>query len=380
VGRNRPASQDAGGGKSKKQERYRTSAFKDNYMIRFNSSFILACLLAILAAPGVAISGEVQNPVSVETVTIVREKSTLILDKLLSLGINKVKGLDLVNLRNQIPQVRWRALAPGETVPDFVGHRTSAFYKTGKKIVTILANPQHINDWVIATIALHESLGALNYDDRNYQISMGLLSMVLPKGDDPQAQNKRAFRADHLVQVAMLDGGATSVGGGGDFIGLLAKIQTLYLIGAQGGAGLLAEVPQVFRYQKNPNATLDYFGEFMKMDFEADYDKDSDLHISFDKRGGLVLNIPARFWLNSSESDKQTRNALAQVTISTIEALFIKEVPIIPAWQPRAKIICKRASKVLTYSALAPIENLESYLKLWFKDQDCKFEMSNDGK
>jgi hypothetical protein len=80
----------------------------------------------------------------------------------------------------------------------------------------------------IANLLNHELLGALGYDDANYQISAPLMSQELPKISATTKKSKTDFskkvKSTPILNKENTDGGVTVVGGGGDEILLDAKI------------------------------------------------------------------------------------------------------------------------------------------------------------
>lgn len=309
---------------------------------------ILICLLTSVVSVARAAQTEMES---------YQGSAPQIVDLLIKQGVTSVNGLDLAAIRKNLPTVRWRALAPGETVPDFVGHRTTAFYRTKNKVVTIMAKPRYMNKFMMAVIALHESLGALGYDDHKYQMSIGLGMMALTTGNPADDQVKRASESK-LVQVAM---GGFSVGGGGDFLGLAAKM------------GTMEQFMRIF------HGDIRNLQRFIALDFEADYKAKSEFefHVSFDKEGKPIFQVPALAW---NTDDRKLLDTAANYAVTLAASLFQDTIPLLPEWKPRATIHCKRAAGPLYYSDVSPTKGLEFLLRTVFDGENCRFEMNNDGQ
>jgi hypothetical protein len=76
-------------------------------------------------------------------------------------------------------------------------------------------------------IALHEFLGAARFNDRDYQVSsaMALLSLEQTNGYLEPEQIPTLQNLKHVIVEARSGGGIVGVGGGGDWVGVIFKLQ-----------------------------------------------------------------------------------------------------------------------------------------------------------
>lgn len=150
--------------------------------------------------------------------------------------VTQVGDLDLRKLLQDLEQVVFY-INHGKTISGSGGNRSTAVNFTEEKAVVINAPSSYdLKRWNWRVILLHEGLGALGYDDEDYQLSAALewLHTQNLYIDDVQARrayaNSGAFkhfrnleRRKHNKIYVADGGGSTSTGSGGDLIPSLLK-------------------------------------------------------------------------------------------------------------------------------------------------------------
>lgn len=141
-------------------------------------------------------------------------------------GVTKIGDLDLLVLREEIKTINYHNIE-GE-ISSVAGGRNSAYYLAGE--VFSKTDLERYGQQAINLLALHESLGALGYEDSNYQKSILIeIFKDLPQGlqsDFLKNQlTQQVFDEKHLNYND--NGGATGIGGGGDIATAWFKYQVL---------------------------------------------------------------------------------------------------------------------------------------------------------
>lgn len=171
------------------------------------------------------------------------EKIALALpEKLSARKIEKVGDLSISEVMKETKGLHWKV------VQDVLfagsgGRRASSIFLTESRTVFINALYwRQTGAEVKPILLLHEALGAIGFDDEEYQLSLGLwlLSQNSRVSLSPEktpwlthfADLRRSSRTPKYIQLA---GGATGVGGGGDQFELTLKM------------GLLKRIEQLFR-------------------------------------------------------------------------------------------------------------------------------------
>jgi hypothetical protein len=148
------------------------------------------------------------------------------LEKVINRGISKIGNLDLTNLYYELDSVEWRLCERG-FLTGSGGIRTTSIYLVEQKMVVVnffslqnlMNKPVPLPGW-----ALHEALGALGYNDENYEMSSAITFIT----ENPELDNftllsyvKENFLSVIQAkknQMYVASGGSTVVGGGGDAV------------------------------------------------------------------------------------------------------------------------------------------------------------------
>ncbi|MDO9181205.1 MAG: hypothetical protein Q7U04_02295 [Bacteriovorax sp.] len=168
-------------------------------------------------------AGEVFGPMSKQFV-----------ETLLDRGIIKIGKLDLEKLLSELDEVQWRFMEEGFLMGSG-GVRFTGIYIVKNKMVVInipglellQKKPVPLTPWT-----LHEAMGALGYEDENYELS-SVISFVAQTDEDtpiPVDFVKNKFSKIDRRQsdrTYLLAGGATVIGGGGDAV--LVQLKQLLL-------------------------------------------------------------------------------------------------------------------------------------------------------
>lgn len=312
------------------------------------------CLPALADAPAAPAS-----PVPAKSrEELFKTASTEILDRLLEKGLTPIRSLDIQAMRDEAATVQWRALAPGETIPGFASGRTSAYYVRNGKTVTVAADPSVFSAQALSVLALHETLGAIGYDDRFYQLSIALYAYSITNLDNEANRKEREFQKAAffpLIRMASREegGGGTRVGGGGDFLGMIMKMQTML---------------SIWHRPLRP----EHYQQFLMIRFEASYaDQEPMNRVAFDEQGEPYIVMPAKLWL--SKKTFEERFAIARMAELLVQGLFLQQVP---KFEPRARVECTEASRPLIFSWIKPIPDLVNGLQFYFRPNKCKIELT----
>ena len=149
-----------------------------------------------------------------------------IITELQAKGINQVGEFNLTQFVRESESVSWQK---NENFPpeEITGNRRSAYYDPKNKKVYMSEVPQSFLEKQVPLLSLHETLGALGYDDINYSLSTAL--SLLNQMNDPaerkffaETYGRSLFNAKSF-KVA----GTSSVSGGGDLFALHMKSEVL---------------------------------------------------------------------------------------------------------------------------------------------------------
>lgn len=229
-----------------------------------------------------------------------------IVDPLVKSGITKVGNFDVLRFQAQAKDIQWKPLAgaPGLTQS---GSRQSAYYVCGENTIHVSSQLPSEALSSLAGLELHELLGALCFDDRNYAMSTAL--SVLSRMADGVQRDKLIgayARTSYFrrVQVA----GATSVSGGGDLDSLYTKDQVL--------AAIMGDA------QNQKAATTDFLVSYPVIDFEP-VKNVSEVYVKYDysfssQREAFQIMIPTQRW----HASKASRAALIHETAQRVKAIF----------------------------------------------------------
>ena len=194
--------------------------------------------LALLSAPTVQAKGRVSMPGTRPATAVYQPISLVVPRALRNRGMSQLGAIHLDQLIEELTKVEWSVFNLG-FISASGGKRTTAMYlvKSKQVFVTELAW-----QWVLPQfqplMALHEGLGASGYDDENYQISTTLFYLAqIPAAEADEIMKAGPFleilqsvvRRTKEPKYLLASGGATGVGGGGDYLGAEAKVMLLFL-------------------------------------------------------------------------------------------------------------------------------------------------------
>lgn len=158
-----------------------------------------------------------------ENPMVLQNLSVQPVDKLLESGIENVGALNLKALRQKLISIEYNEM-PAE-LPRFMGARQSAYYNDGR-VYQKESYPKGFEE-ALQLLATHEALGALNFQDENYQFSI-LLKLLSEKPSEEQQEfvsspTIEMFFSKDSAMYNFEGGGATGAGGGGDFMAAWVK-------------------------------------------------------------------------------------------------------------------------------------------------------------
>jgi hypothetical protein len=148
-------------------------------------------------------------------------------------GFSRVGDIDMRQLVNQMNQVQVRPAAEDEIATLNGNGRKTARWEINGAHRLIIFNASWIgkfNDQK-GLLALHEFLGALNFDDEDYMTSAGL--WFLSQGHTSRLQPAELQRVLQSIEVRARvrysggTGGVVGVGGGGEVLSAFAKTYSL---------------------------------------------------------------------------------------------------------------------------------------------------------
>jgi hypothetical protein len=141
-------------------------------------------------------------------------------------GYEKIGKLNLNKLLKELDTVEWRTFDLG-FLTGSGGKRTTSIYLVKDNMVVInmyalqnlVGKPIPLYSW-----SLHEALGALGYEDENYEVSSSISFLANNKSPgiedltsiDFVKHNFDSFKRSKKERVYEMSGGSTVVGGGGD--------------------------------------------------------------------------------------------------------------------------------------------------------------------
>lgn len=147
-------------------------------------------------------------------------------------GIHRVGALDLKDFSKEAQGILWQRVS--SLPPQEISARTkepsqrkTAYYRTGNKIVTLVADLPPGTESQKSHLELHEALGALGYNDKHYVLSTAL--MTLKDTEDPvlRQQLLKSYGDGFFNSQNLRSSGGSSVGGGGDINAITIKSQVL---------------------------------------------------------------------------------------------------------------------------------------------------------
>lgn len=199
------------------------------FAIGFFSSAAFAANLSGLTLFGATLA---PTPATSPAETL-KSHATVIVEKLLQDGHQRIGKLDLKLLVGRIKTIEWKD-DPTIKMPDVVSTRTTAVCYPWMYKVSVRSLRPDIDRQSLEMIALHESLCAIGYQDLNGEMStyMAILKESGRKeiaADDPVVQ--ALFDSPILYHIPKLySGGVTSIGGGGDLTAQKIKYEALLML------------------------------------------------------------------------------------------------------------------------------------------------------
>lgn len=148
-----------------------------------------------------------------------KESSTVLIDELLK-SETQIGKLNLADVRSQMNDIQWISQEDYQP-PAHAEGRASANCLYGQKVVSSPMKLSELYDSSMDVLALHESLCALGYRDKDYDLSIGL--SILSKSKDTPNFNLMLEQMPAGIFGSSLEYGGTSVGGGGDLVALTIK-------------------------------------------------------------------------------------------------------------------------------------------------------------
>lgn len=199
------------------------------------------------AKSGCEIDNKIQPRELLETeLEIVQMYAFSIIENLLKKNISQVGNLSLYKFRDELREIRWRAIQGSYIAPQ--GRMGGFRYNVEEQAVEFevdawnnLLNKKNGKS-ILGMTLLHESLGALGYKDEDYEVSALLSALssmslseiqevntVLASFEFDLSKNTRSPKGplrlnnDKFSEVILAKGGSTTGGGGGDPIMMRLK-------------------------------------------------------------------------------------------------------------------------------------------------------------
>lgn len=185
----------------------------------------LGTFLLALAAPSLAQA----NPAIIRDF---RAQAQVLPRKALAAGYRRFGGVDLGQLLAQASRVNVRVKDSVSHEQDFNrggGIRNGAEWRPGEISLSAAAWPR-MKAAAKPMLALHETLGALNYSDDNFDCSSSIWALTNPEMRATMSREEIATFESYAERgcfVARGGGGSTGVTGGGDDYNVLARMNVM---------------------------------------------------------------------------------------------------------------------------------------------------------
>lgn len=192
--------------------------------------FLLAFFLLIF---GSSLSAE--TILQGSTNDVFRTLSKKHIDKLLSFNINRVGKLNLVTLSKELDEVEWKTFDLGFLIGSGGNRTTSIYFVETKTVVLNTMSLSELQNKPVSLFSwtLHEGMGALGYQDENYELSSSIAFLAentsledlnaAKEGLESNFTQDKIIRAKENRTYKMASGSGTVVGGGGNAIALELK-------------------------------------------------------------------------------------------------------------------------------------------------------------
>jgi hypothetical protein len=236
-------------------------------------------------------------------------------------GVHQVGDLNLQQLEKDIQtKVKWRwikRLPP----PNVAGERRSAYYLVKENQVLVSSKiPKGLTD-EIPQLELHEALGALGINDRQYVFSTSLHEINQTKKAKDREVLTKAFGRSIFRDSNLYQGGS-GVGGGGDLLSLQVKNRVLQEIEKQGIR------PSMEFYLKFPLISFEPFNDnkdFVGLEYELRLPQMiktegalSGIPIENGMQEAVKIFIPMRYW----EKSETYRKRIVQYSVDVVTGIF----------------------------------------------------------
>jgi len=207
--------------------------FLKNHFLRFITIGCVSAMFLVLSAPAAKAAPTATCPLapSVDVTESAAALARRIPHQLQKLGLHRIGNFDIDEFNRKISSVRY-CLLGGGYLSGSAGDRLSSIYLV--KLRTVSLNQlswQWVDGEARAALVMHESLGALGYDDESYQLTLALWFLTQIPRDEINdflssrlSEPLRLARATNDEHVYVMAGGVTGIGGGGDNVGLEAKM------------------------------------------------------------------------------------------------------------------------------------------------------------
>lgn len=253
-------------------------------------------------------------------------QSMRIVDRLLDFKIEKVSELSLLKLRKEIQKVQWDynpnlqfpAKIPrrGNLAAAPMSRRTASCHIAQFRVV-VKDLPFAANAEEVATVALHEALCAIGYEDTEYQISV-VLSYLAEASDNNRNLliNSNMFSwlpgEPWYTKDVLVAGGVSSVGSGGDITAARMKLQAFI-------AAMLGRTVD------------DRFGlSLLSMQVEPQKSKgivEPELQLGSSLNDGINLKIlvPVEIWEKHPKERPRLLKQIVDIILSVFQPVFDKD-------------------------------------------------------
>lgn len=233
----------------------------------------------------------------------------------MELGYEKIGKLKLNKLLGELETVEWRTFELG-FLSGSGGKRTTSIYIVKDTMVVInmyalqnlVGKPVPLYSW-----ALHEALGALGYDDENYELSSSISFLANNKNEgfenltsiDFIKHNFNSVKKSKHEKTYLMAGGSTVVGGGGDAV--LIQLKQLLL------QRYLVWIKEV-KPEASSKEVKDGFAKITKMKVEFNIENNEINSTDFTLNNNqLLLEVGAQFRLELIYGNEYLDNILSRM-------------------------------------------------------------------
>lgn len=256
---------------------------------------VLMILVSSLISPTVAIA---QAYIKAEDLCKSRSR-TIWISNLIKNGVTRVGDLDLIHLKSEMENLDC-TVNLGPMVRSADGLRQSAInFPSNKRMIFNVPQQQH-QEIRQDSLVLHESFGALGYNDANYQLTAALQSLDLriynknlilnkepyqPAIEESSKNSiKRLMDSPIFTNKILRQGGADA--GGGDLYGAESKVEMLFEVDVVTGVDIARGRKPVVDYAKIESFIL-------MANIEVEHGNHDESSMRIEKTGsGYTIYIP----------------------------------------------------------------------------------------